>query len=162
MIVLPGYQILAKIYESSNSVVYRGIQQVDTQPVILKVLKPDSPTSEELSRYKTEYEITHNWRLEGVIHSYNLIAYQNTWVIIFEDIGGESLKLLLNEIEFSLSDILDIAIQITEALGELHATNTIHKDINPSNIVFNPATGQLKIIDFGIAVRLSRENYPQN
>ncbi|MEQ8753152.1 MAG: AAA family ATPase [Coleofasciculus sp. G1-WW12-02] len=160
MIVLPGYQILAKIYESSNSLVYRGIRQLDTQPVILKVLKSDYPTSEELNRYKSEYEITHHWRLEGVIHSYDLLAYQNTWVIVFEDIGGESLKLLVNKIELSLSDILDIAIKITEGLGAIHAANTIHKDINPSNIIFNPATGQIKIIDFGIAIRLSRENYP--
>jgi PAS domain S-box-containing protein len=160
VIVLPGYQILAKIYESSNSIVYRGIRQVDTQPVILKVLKPDYPTSEELSRYKREYDITHNWRLTSVIHAYNLLAYQNKLVIIFEDIGGESLKLLINKIEFSLSDILDIAIKITEGLSEIHANNTIHKDINPSNIILNPATGQLKIIDFGIAVRLSGENSP--
>jgi len=159
VIILPGYQILAKIYESSNSIVYRGIRQVDTQPVILKLLQPDYPMSEELSRYKTEYEITHNWQLAGVIHAYDLLTYQNRLVIIFEDIGGESLNVLLNTIKFSLSDILNIAIKITEGLGQIHAVNIIHKDINPSNIIFNPVTGQLKIIDFGIAVRVSSENH---
>jgi len=159
VIILPGYQILAKIYESSNSIVYRGIRQVDTQPVILKLLQPDYPTSEELSRYKTEYEITHNWQLVGVIHAYDLLAYQNRLVIVFEDIGGESLNVLLKTIKLSLSDILDIAIKITEGLGQIHAANTIHKDINPSNIIFNPVTEQLKIIDFGIAVRVSSENH---
>jgi serine/threonine protein kinase len=43
-------------------------------------------------------------------------------------------------------------------LGSIHAANVIHKDINPSNIVFNPETGQLKIIDFGISTQLTREN----
>jgi len=160
VIVLPGYQILAQIYESSNSIVYRGIRQVDTQPVILKRLKPDYPTSEELSRYKSEYDITHNWRLAGVIHAYDLLAYQNTLVIILEDIGGESLKLLLNTITFSLIDSLTIALKITDGLKEIHAAHIIHKDINPSNIILNPETGQLKIIDFGIAVRFGKDHDP--
>ena len=51
-----------------------------------------------------------------------------------------------------------VAIPITSILGEIHAANIIHKDINPSNIVFNPATEQLKIIDFGISTILTREN----
>ncbi len=47
---------------------------------------------------------------------------------------------------------------MAEILGAIHAGNIIHKDINPSNIVYNPETGQVKIIDFGISTVLSREN----
>ncbi|WP_210407198.1 AAA family ATPase, partial [Hydrocoleum sp. CS-953] len=43
-------------------------------------------------------------------------------------------------------------------LGQIHAENIIHKDINPANIIYNPKTKQLKIIDFGISTRLTREN----
>ncbi len=53
----------------------------------------------------------------------------------------------------SLEEFLKIAIATTEALRQIHAANIIHKDINPLNIVFNPKTGQLKIIDFGISTR---------
>ena len=58
MISLPGIAIKAKIYESANSLVYRGIQQDDNTSVILKVLKQNYPTPTELTRYKQEYEIT--------------------------------------------------------------------------------------------------------
>ncbi len=58
----------------------------------------------------------------------------------------------------SVSDFLPLAIQIADALGQIHTTNIIHKDINPANIVWNKATNQLKIIDFSIASRLPREN----
>ncbi len=51
-----------------------------------------------------------------------------------------------------------ISVQITEILNQVHNLNIIHKDINPSNIVFNPKTGQVKLIDFGISTVLSREN----
>ncbi|MEP0873779.1 AAA family ATPase [Trichocoleus desertorum AS-A10] len=51
-----------------------------------------------------------------------------------------------------------MAIAITDTLGKIHAAHVIHKDINPGNIVFNPRTGVVKIIDFGIATRFSRTN----
>lgn len=43
-------------------------------------------------------------------------------------------------------------------MGAIHASNIIHKDINPANIVFNPETEIIKIIDFGISTQLTREN----
>lgn len=50
MIVLKGYDILAQVYESVNSEVYRAIRTVDNQPVILKILKQEYPTTQELTR----------------------------------------------------------------------------------------------------------------
>src|ERR687886_2629399 len=58
---------------------------------------------------------------------------------------------------FTLEEFLEIAIASTEILGQIHRANIIHKDINPSNIVYNPQTKQLKIIDFGISTQLTRE-----
>jgi serine/threonine protein kinase len=53
MLTLPNYQIHTQIYESANSLVYRGVRKQDNQPVILKVLKEDYPTPEELTRLST-------------------------------------------------------------------------------------------------------------
>ncbi|MEW6491707.1 MAG: serine/threonine-protein kinase PknK, partial [Cyanobacteriota bacterium] len=158
MSVLLGYQILAQIYESANSLVYRGIREEDNKAVILKFMKEDYPTPEEILRYKQEYQITRNLNSEGVIRAYSLEKYQNTLVIIFEDFGGESLKILRNNKAFALREFLFLAIKTAEILGEVHGSHIIHKDINPSNIVFNPYTNQLKLIDFGISTILSREN----
>jgi predicted ATPase/signal transduction histidine kinase/tRNA A-37 threonylcarbamoyl transferase component Bud32 len=163
MITLPGYQILAQIYESANSLVYRGIRKQDNQLVILKVLKEDYPTPQELTRYKQEYEITHNLNLDGIVKAYGLEPYQRSLVIILEDFGASSLKQLMNDCvgvycNMPLPEFLKLAIKTAEILGAIHSSNIIHKDINPSNIVFNPETGQLKIIDFGISTQLTREN----
>ncbi|MEZ2230666.1 AAA family ATPase [Microcoleus sp.] len=162
-IVLSGYQILSQIYESTNSIVYRGIRQQDNQPVILKTLKQDYPTPAELTRYKQEYEIASNLNIEGVIKVYSLQAYQRMLVIVQEDFGGSSLKMLMNNpVEAqniaSLRQFLHIAIKIAEILGNIHAANVIHKDINPANILLNQETGQVKIIDFGISTVFTREN----
>ncbi|MFN6464579.1 MAG: AAA family ATPase [Nostoc sp. DedVER02] len=157
MLEIPGYQICTKIYESANSRVYRGINQQKNLPVIFKVLNKDYPTPEEITRYKLEYEITRSLSLKGVVQAYCLQQYQSTFAIILEDFGGEALTNILAKRKFTLTDFLKLAIQITEILSAIHTANIIHKDINPSNIVLNSETKQIKIIDFGISTVLSRE-----
>jgi predicted ATPase/signal transduction histidine kinase/tRNA A-37 threonylcarbamoyl transferase component Bud32 len=158
MLTLPNYQIVSQIYESANSLVYRGHQKKDNKPVILKVLKQDYPTPAELTRYRQEYEITHELNLAGVINAYGIEKYQNTLVIVFQDFGAESLKQFMANRPLTLKEFLPLAIQIADSLGNIHAANLIHKDINPSNLVVNSETLLVKIIDFGIASRLPREN----
>ena len=157
MITLNDYQILSKIYESLNSEVYRGIRSSDNQPVILKVLKQDYPTVQELTRYKQEYKTVRSLNFSGAIAVYGLEPYKRTLVIILEDFGAVSLRKWSQGKPLLLPEFLSIAIEIVEHLGKIHAANIIHKDINPANIVFNPQTRQLKIIDFGIATILKRE-----
>jgi serine/threonine protein kinase len=163
MFSLPNVTIKGKIYESSNTLVYRGTRKHDNLAVILKVLKQDYPTPSELIRYKQEYEITHSLNLEGVVRAYTQQEYQRTHVILLEDFGGESLEHWMREkpevfCPMLLSTFLRLAIALTDTLGRIHAENIIHKDINPSNIVLNPDTGVIKIIDFGIATCFSRTN----
>jgi serine/threonine protein kinase len=86
-----------------------------------------------------------------------LQKYQNSLVMFVEDFGGESLTIWMQQRSFTLEEFLLLAIATTEILGQIHRANIIHKDINPSNIVYNPQTKQLKIIDFGISTQLSRE-----
>jgi serine/threonine protein kinase len=161
MLKLDGYQILTSIYESANSIIYRGIRQQDNQAVILKMLKEDYPTPSELTRYKQEYEITRNLDTDGVVKAYGLEHYQRTLVIILEDFGASSLKQLMSvgtKAIMPLQDFLNIAIAVVEILDNIHAANIIHKDINPANIVLNPVSRIVKIIDFGISTVLNREN----
>jgi PAS domain S-box-containing protein len=162
MITLPGITIHSKIYESLASLVYRGIREQDNCAVIAKVLKQDYPSPQELTRYRQEYEITRFLNIEGVVKAYSQQDYQRTLVILLEDFGGESLECWMRQqSNFSpmpLPTFLRLAIAITDTLGKIHAAHVIHKDINPGNIVFNPRTGVVKIIDFGIATRFSRTN----
>ncbi|MEG3921689.1 AAA family ATPase [Microcoleus sp. T3_A4] len=159
MLTLPGVEITELIYESANSLVYRAFRQPDSLPVVLKILKENYPTPQELARYRTEYKITQSLKLSGCIKAYDLQPYQNTLVMFVEDFGGESLKIWMQQQKFSIEQFLRIAIATTESLQQIHSAHIIHKDINPSNIVFNPASGELKIIDFGISTQLTRENY---
>jgi PAS domain S-box-containing protein len=162
MIALPGIAIQNKIYESDNSLVYRGIRD-DGVGVVVKMLKLDYPSPVELTRYRQEYKITRSLNVEGVIKAYSQQDYQRTLVIILEDFGGESLEQWMHKrpdifCPMPLSTFLGLAIAVCDILGRIHAANVIHKDINPGNIVFNLETGVVKIIDFGIATQFNRTN----
>jgi len=157
MLSIAGVAAQTVLYESANSLIYRAIREADNQPIILKLLKESYPTPQELVRYRTEYRITQELKEPGIVQVYDLQKYQNSLVMFVEDFGGESLKIWMQQRNFTMEKFLQIAIATTEALGQIHRANIIHKDINPSNIVYKPETEQLKIIDFGISTQLSRE-----
>ena len=159
MTEISGFEILHKIYESSNSQVFRALRNADGLPVVLKVLNPEHPTPEEILRYRQEYRITSGLsNVAGVIQVYGIERFQNSLVMILEDFGGDSFDKLEESLDLSLKEWISIAIRVVEILGRIHAAHVIHKDVNPSNMVFNAGTGDLKIIDFGISTILSREN----
>ncbi|NES05084.1 MAG: AAA family ATPase [Okeania sp. SIO2F4] len=159
MVTLAGYNNLILIHNSANSQVYRARRVDDNEPVILKFLNQDYPTTEPIRRYKQEYHLTCQLKSPGIIKAYSLVEWQRSFAIIFEDFGAISLQeFLQGQEKLSLENFLFLAIAITESLGQIHTSHIIHKDINPSNILFNSHTKELKIIDFGISTQLSREN----
>ena len=156
-LTLPGYQITASISEGLNTSVYRGIRESDEQPVIIKILKAEFPTLEEITRLKNEYKITQHLQVETIVKSYSLETYQNRFALILEDFGGQSLSQILSK-RLNLTAFLNIGIQLTSALNSLHKNCIIHKDIKPSNIIINTETETVKLNDFSVASRLSKEN----
>ncbi|MEZ2226111.1 MAG: AAA family ATPase [Microcoleus sp.] len=155
MQILPGYRISASISEGFNTSVYRGIRNSDEQPVIIKILKAEFPTLEQITRLKHEYKITQNLHIEGIVKAYSLETYQNRIALILEDFGGDVLS---HSTKLNLPAFLKIAVQLASTLKSLHRNSIIHKDIKPSNIIINSATGTVKITDFSVASRLRKEN----
>ncbi len=152
-----GYQMIEHLYESSNSLVYRAERLSDATPVILKLLKEAYPSPERIAWFRREYEVTRSLHLPGVPRAYSLETDHDRWLMVLEDFGGESLTRLGLAGHLRLPRFLSLATEITDILGQIHQRHTMHKDLNPSNIVFNPTTNQVKIIDFGISTVLSRE-----
>lgn len=158
MINLANYRIIETIYDNHHSIVHRALRDEDTLPVILKLPKTDCPTALELTYYRHEFGILSQLHLPGVIGVHALQPYQNTILLVLEDFGGSALSQLQNNHQLSVLELLPLFIQIADHLGQLHAADVIHKDINPNNIICNLTSGQIKLIDFGIASRLPREN----
>lgn len=154
---LPGYDLIDLLHEGKSTVVYRGRSQTDHQPVILKILKFEYPSLDQITHLKHEYQIIENLDLVGIVKVHQLLTYQNRLALVYEDFGGRSLKQLLVQQPLSVDAFLHAAIQLTDALASLHQHHIIHKDIKPANIIINPQTGQVKLTDFSIASRLNKE-----
>ena len=156
--MIRGFQITQKIHDTGQSSIFRALRTADDCPVVLKMLNSEYPTPRRLARHRQEYEIISSLQVAGVIKAYSLEKLKNTTMIVLEDYGGSSLNLLFESQRPTIEQLLELAIQATAAIGQVHEQGVIHKDINPSNIVSNPRTNQLKLIDFGIATRLSNES----
>ena len=157
MNTLPGYTIIKKIFESSHSEIYRGLRSLDDRPVVLKLLKKEYPSPQELARFRKEFEITNNLNSTACVEVYELKKYNNSLVIIMEDFGGDSLADIFETRNLDMKEKLSLSADVARILGKVHRSNIIHKDINPSNIVWNSAKKKLKLIDFGISTELSQE-----
>ncbi len=156
MILLPGYVITEKIFSGVSSIVYCGYREPDKRRVVIKLLADERPTLEEIARFKHEYELLQSLNGEGTVNVYGIERYQNGLALIMEDFG-QPLKQILTRKQLTLDEFLTLALKTTEALEKVHQHRIIHKDINPSNILWDAATQQVKIIDFGVATTLSRE-----
>ncbi len=159
MVTLPGYKLTQEIHVGVNTVIYRGHRELETQIVIIKLLQSKYPTLKESARFKHEYEINNLLDFDGIVKNYRLETLHNCLALIVEYFGGESLKNYITERKLELIEFLKIAVQLAKILKHIHEKNIIHKDIKPSHIIFNPETETVKITDFAIASRLSRENH---
>ncbi|MDF0555160.1 ATP-binding sensor histidine kinase [Kamptonema sp. UHCC 0994] len=156
---IPNYKIVSTVYSGSRTVVYRAIRTHDQLPVVIKLLKNDYPTCSELVQFRNQYTIAKNLHKPGIIQTYSLEPYQNGYALIMEDFGGISLQewVIKGKNALSLREFLVLAIALCNILDILYRDRVIHKDIKPSNILINPETKQLKLIDFSIASLLPRE-----
>ncbi|MGB3694318.1 MAG: AAA family ATPase [Spirulinaceae cyanobacterium] len=158
MIAIPGYEINSLLEEGTSTIIYRGTKISTARPIIIKVLKKEYPSLEEITSLKYEYEIHQSLPITGVVQALSLEPYQNSFALILEDFSGQDIEDFLQQKQINIQEFLKLAIQIVGIIGEIHQYQVIHKDIKPANIIINSRTGELKITDFGIASRLAREN----
>ncbi|MHC5742355.1 MAG: AAA family ATPase [Nostoc sp.] len=162
---IPGYKVSEELYNGSRTIVYRGYRETDSLPVVIKLLKNSYPSFSELLSFRNQYTIAKNLNSPLIIQTYNLEPYQNGYALVMEDFGGISLKdwgLRSGEWKVgrnleSLMEFLEIAIALCNTLDILYRDRIIHKDIKPGNVLINPETKQVKLIDFSIASLLPRE-----
>jgi predicted ATPase/signal transduction histidine kinase len=153
---IAGYSIRETLFTSARSIIYRATRTTDARPVIVKVLNAEFPSTEQVARLHREYRLTRALAMDGVIEVLGLERFGTSVALILEDFGGESLT-RLHLGPMALPRFLGIAMRLADILGHVHRHQAIHKDITPSNIVWNPSTDTLKLIDFGIATQLPRE-----
>ena len=154
------FDISDSIYEGTNTHVYRAVRTSENRPVILKTTANAHPSPNEVARYRHEYHVLNSLKPQAskhVIHVLDLVFHDHRPYLVMADFGGIDLRNLLKIRSLELGQLIDISIKIALGLSEIYQLNIIHKDIKPANILLNPETGDLRLIDFSSASIISRE-----
>ncbi|MGH9869623.1 MAG: protein kinase domain-containing protein [Candidatus Polarisedimenticolia bacterium] len=148
---LAHYRIVAKIGEGGMGVVYRAVDTKLEREVALKVLRHDIASDpDRFARFQREARALAvlNHPHVGSIHQID--EADGTAFIVMELIEGQTLRHRIAGRALPVELLLDLALQIADALAAAHAKGIIHRDIKPTNLLVNDR-GQIKMLDFGLA-----------
>jgi len=148
---LSYYTILKKIGAGGMGVVYLAQDSRLDRTVALKILPPEvAADPERTARFILEAKTASSLDHANVAHIYEIAEANGIHFIAMQYVEGETLNTQIQDRPLPNSEIIDIAIQIADALDEAHAKGIIHRDIKPANIMVN-SRRQVKILDFGLA-----------
>lgn len=148
------YEIRAWLGAGGMGEVYLAEDQTLHRPVALKVLASTMRECGDLLPFLAEARAASAMNHPNVAHIYEIRDTGSIVCLVMEYVEGETLERRIAAGPLSEEITLDLALQIADALVEAHAKGIVHRDLKPGNIVIN-GRGQVKILDFGIARRIS-------
>jgi PAS domain S-box-containing protein len=154
---MAAYDLTERIHEGPNTVVYRGRRRADALPVVLKRLKSNFPSIYDLLHLRNHYTLAKNLPEPGITAPLSLEPDGHGFVLVMPDEGYQALSNYRIAHPLALSEVLAIAIQLTDILHYLYQHRVIHKDIKPANILIHPESQQIQLTDFSIASLLPKE-----
>lgn len=156
------YQIIRSIGEGGMANVYLGYDTILDRNVAIKVLRGDLSTDEKfVRRFQREALSASSLSHPNVVEMYDVGEDDGVYYIVMEYIEGQTLKQLLKKRgNLTLSEAIDIMLQLTDGMAHAHDSYIIHRDLKPQNIMIQD-DGQIKITDFGIAMALNSTQLTQ-
>ena len=147
------YRVTGKLGIGGMGIVYEGEDLRLGRPVALKFLPEElAGDPEAAKRLQREAQTIAGLNHPNICTIYEIDAHEGSAFIAMERVEGINLKLHIARGALPTNEILDIALQITQALGAAHSAGIVHRDIKPGNIVIS-GTGVVKVLDFGLARR---------
>ena len=156
------YQIIKTIGEGGMANVYLAYDTILDRDVAVKVLRGDLATDDTfVRRFQREALSASSLSHPNIVEVYDVGEDNGSYYIVMEYIKGKHLKQLLKQRgKLTLTEVVDIMLQVTDAMSVAHDNYIIHRDIKPQNIMILE-NGLIKITDFGIAMALNSTQLTQ-
>lgn len=156
------YQIIRTIGEGGMANVYLAYDTILEREVAVKVLRGDLANDEKfVKRFQREAKAASSLNHPNIVEMYDVGEDDGNYFIVMEYVNGKTLKNLIKKRgALSLSETIDIMLQLTSGIACAHDSYIIHRDIKPQNVMILE-DGRVKITDFGIAVALNSTELTQ-
>lgn len=156
------YEIIKSIGEGGMANVYLGYDTILDRNVAIKVLRGDLANDEKfVRRFQREALSASSLSHPNIVAMYDVGEDDGLYYIVMEYVEGKTLKQLLKKRgSLTLSEAIDIMLQLTDGMAHAHDSYIVHRDLKPQNIMIQD-DGQIKITDFGIAMALNSTQLTQ-
>ena len=152
------YEIIEQIGVGGMGEVYLARDAKLDRQVAVKILNEQfSHEESNLQRFVREAKAASALDHPNILVIHEIGEADGTHFIVSEFVRGKTLRETLREKPLTLTEVLDIAVQIANALGAAHEARLVHRDIKPENVMIRP-DGYVKILDFGLAKLVEQKN----
>ena len=155
--VMSKYTNLEVIYVSPSSKLLRGKDGSTGNRVVLKTGGQEPMTQEQTARLRREYQIMQRIDSPHVVKAFGEVTLDGRYYLVEEFCPGITLSRLLKQGALDMPDFYRIAEQLVMGLRDIHKAGVIHKDVNPSNIMYDAESGRVALLDFGISSMFMHE-----
>lgn len=156
------YQIIRTIGEGGMANVYLAYDTILDREVAVKILRGDLAGDEKfVKRFQREAKAASSLNHPNIVEMYDVGEDNGNYFLVMEYVDGRTLKSLIKKRgALSLTETVDIMLQLTSGIAHAHDSYLIHRDIKPQNVLMLE-DGRAKITDFGIAIALNSAELTQ-
>ncbi len=156
------YQIIKTLGEGGMANVYLAHDTILDRNVAVKVLRGDLANDEKfVRRFQREALSASSLSHPNIVEMYDVGEDDGQYYIVMEYVDGKTLKQVLKSRgKLSITEVIDIMLQLTDGMAHAHDAYIIHRDIKPQNIMIL-SNGMIKITDFGVAASLNSTQLTQ-